>query len=1465
MRFAKDDSDNDLDIGSKPIIFVVHSMGGLVVKKAYLLGIHDVNYKAIIESISAVIFLSTPHRGTNLAEVLNRIVSATFQSSKSFISDLNKSSFAIEELNEQFRHLAPSLSIWSFYETLTTSIGPRKIMVLEKDSSILGYPTEISKPLHADHQGMCKYNSPSDMNYVSVKNAIKSLVTQFMRKAESESGATEVEIKATLTDLFRGYVISEDEYNTLRQRRVPGTCHWILEDRNFLSWFSPSHESRVLWYSALPASGKSILSTYVIDHCKSSTTGCQFFHFKYSDPGKRSVANCFRSLAFQLAKDVPKFGKLLCDASRESLGLETNDITMIWRNTFHSILAQSSIEGPLYWIIDALDECDGPKTLLGCLKGLSTISLPIRILILSRNTDVLSVAFDRLSHVVPVTIVEKSNGSHNLEDIKVLVRQELEHIHCSSEFRQQLSQNIIRRSEGNFLWTKLVLDELMYCHTEESIQEVLNEVPDDMNLMYERMEKSLIDSTRRSNAPLIKALLEWTICAQRALKLNEISQALKPEFTGFLDLKRTIKEACGQFIQIDEGGNVSILHHTTSEYFSRNNGSQFSINPLATHAKLFLKTISALEEPTLRWSLSESRHALQLSQPFVFYSAISWSYHLGHCQSVSSENLDRLMSFFRSPAVLSWIYILSLLRRLDVLTKASRVLALFVRNTRKRDAQKNPMLHRLSDLELLEEWIVDLAKIVGKFGRNLVSEPEVIYNVIPAVSPGKTAISRLFRDTQPTIQVQGNENGQWNDNLGRFALSSDSRAWRIACAVKHLAVLELNGRVRIWDPSSFMENRCISHPEPVTAMAFNANGTKLVTYGLRTTRIWSVASGRELLAFNNPPLTKAMKISFIEKDTKLLFGGDDNTIRYAICDVSNPEWQIVHPNVLLKETHDGGGTFVNSPMCLAFSDNKDYVGVSYRGAPLSVWRISDGKCIGRCKRSKDVQHTDRRPSTNWFAVDRFTWNPVSGHILGIYKDGCIFKWQPFTGENFEVRKPADEITASPNGKLFATSSSDGSIRVWNFAFFTIIYQLSAEDLVTTLVFSPDSRRFYDLRGGIVNAWEPDVVARFNENDGHTSDTNSEEQSSTTISRISEERIPYVDCITAIAPSPDRAGYCAGFENGTVLLFEDQNIKPSEVANFGYFLDIIHIVWSENSVFIAIATLAGDVLIKSIHRDQGEVRFSSLPKPEAHSNESKAQFRGDSFSIQGLIFSLDSEFLFVWTERECFVCAVRTGSLQAYLETEAGYEKKWFRHPTNHDTLLAFSTQSTEAYSWKTLAKLWSCDFVKRSLDNRLNKQDLTSKLKATKLGPSDQSKSLLRVIVPPVSEYSMLTFGDNTHSREIGIFKTAEISDLVRSKVELTYVPVHIATRVLAPLGILKNQRLIFLDHELWLCSYCLGANDSASETYERFYFIPRDWADAGSLEKCVLDSEGMLLWPREGQVLRIACDFDYATAFRSL
>lgn len=81
--------------------------------------------------MSSILFLATPHRGSNLAELLNKILQVSFtHTPKQYITDLSRNSSTLESINDEFRHVARVLKIASFYETLPTSIGVKKIVIM---------------------------------------------------------------------------------------------------------------------------------------------------------------------------------------------------------------------------------------------------------------------------------------------------------------------------------------------------------------------------------------------------------------------------------------------------------------------------------------------------------------------------------------------------------------------------------------------------------------------------------------------------------------------------------------------------------------------------------------------------------------------------------------------------------------------------------------------------------------------------------------------------------------------------------------------------------------------------------------------------------------------------------------------------------------------------------------------------------------------------------------------------------------------------------------------------------------------------------------------------------------------------------------------------------------------------------------------------------------------------------------
>ena len=1472
MGFGRDDNGQNLDIGKVPIIFVVHSMGGLVVKKAYILGQNDEEYQNIIRSVSAILFLATPHRGTNLAKVLNRVLKVSLQSPQQFIADLDKSSPALEDLNEQFRHIAPKLSIVSFYETLTTSVGPKKMMVLEKDSSVLGYPKEISKALDANHHDVCKFSDPQDPNYVSVRNALQTLVGRFQPKGV---GVLAKQVSDETKDIKNLLGISsgpEDDFKTFRHWWVPGTCEWLLEEPEVRSLLEepPESESRIVWFSAPPGSGKSILATHLISHIQNLRMSCQYFFFKFNEQTERALSTFLRSIAYQIANGSPEFRRNLVSLSTDSLKLEKADTRILWQMLFESILFEMTSDRPLFWIIDGLDESESPKALLDLFRSIPSSKTPIRLFFTSRKTGPLSLAFGRLSTAMRVDAIRKEGTDHNLIDIELFVEKEMTHMRGTTELKQQVSQSIMTRAHGNFLWVRLVLEEILSCHSEKAIHETLDEVPDDICKMYERMEMAILNNSRKTDRQLAFVLLQWTTCAQRSLSLEEMSQALEAEYPKFIDLKRTILDVCGQFVLVDQSDRVSMVHQTARDYLINTSQKETAIDPKKTHWQLFKKSISLFLNPSLRFQLTKSQIDLQNTIPFLFYAAPSWPYHLKHAEAKVDETLDLLVRFFRSQSVLMWIHSVAMMGSLELLVKASNALSKLIKTTHNIDGANNHLPHRLLDLEMIDLWTNDLVKIVGKFSRHLASNPLAIYKLIPPFCPSKSAIYSQFHQLDSAeVLISGISNDSWNDNLASITLPHGDEGWEIECAGQYIVVLRSTSTVSVWNSSTFAEVCTLYHREPVTALCLNLNGSMLATYGLRSTKLWSLPSGQVLSSTPNPADCTAMAMDFAENDSKLLVGGDDRVIRYINIHDIEQGWYALD-SALLKDTFQVLETFVNSPrpLMIAFNGDRSQVGVCYRSFPMSVWSLSEARCIGRCRRAKTARTDGTRPSDNWLPVDRFTWNPILGHVIGIYKAGPIFKWHPLTNERQEVQPigTADGITASSDGKLFLTSNIDGTLKVWNFQFFTVVCRVHSADLVTGLAFSPDCRRFYDTRGNSVNAWESNRLIYFLETEDSFSDTVSADHSSISISRVSDAQLVKYEPVTVISRAPNTSLYCVGNEDGVVNLFDARNGSSVEITRFRNFLEVSHVVWGSDGKHVAAADLAGDIVLKSLALQESHL-YASISSLKIDSlDPPKVRFEGSN--IREMVFNHDSRSLLIISDDKGHIWTVDEGKFVASAAISKAASRKWLKNPVNSDHFLGFGDKDVIVYAWKDFAQVRSIQFKEyhpqlekeSSFDHGDDIIDFSQFFLGAERG-RELTSLVIKAVLTQDREHIMVqistTSGHGRVSKRLLVFNSSALAIDSDDTWACIYIPPQIAIKIEFSLGVLPGSRLAFLDDDLWVCTYPLVSSTYGVENLKRHYFIPRDWASSEALEQCCMMEDGTLLCPREDKVAVIRSNLD--------
>jgi hypothetical protein len=173
--------------GERPIAFICHSLGGLLVKEILRTSkeCSDEGWRLISAKTRLTAFLATPHTGASLASAIKLIAPRL---SSTFVDLLSNDSGYLTNLNQAYRDLAQSsgLSTISYYEKWKT----RDVsIVVSPESADPGVGQTRPIAVDADHISICKPKDRNALIYISLCRHLKTLIKRCQADHAPESSS----------------------------------------------------------------------------------------------------------------------------------------------------------------------------------------------------------------------------------------------------------------------------------------------------------------------------------------------------------------------------------------------------------------------------------------------------------------------------------------------------------------------------------------------------------------------------------------------------------------------------------------------------------------------------------------------------------------------------------------------------------------------------------------------------------------------------------------------------------------------------------------------------------------------------------------------------------------------------------------------------------------------------------------------------------------------------------------------------------------------------------------------------------------------------------------------------------------------------------------------------------------------------------------------------------------------------
>ncbi|KAG9499289.1 hypothetical protein J7337_010109 [Fusarium musae] len=555
-----------MTVPGRPLIFVAHSLGGILVKEMLALSwaSDTTSLKGTVECTAAIIFLGTPHRGSPelsaIGEWARSILDAFhFQTTSAILDTLGLKTTDLERAHEAFYRLwlHYDFRVKTFQEGFGLTglkLGVLGNKVVPHDSSLIGDPREHAETLQANHMEMSRFSGSQDPNFVKVAGEIVDIYTAIHREQIHRSDKIEIlkvpsEESPKPQNSSRGQQNSMDKkmlskliealrFNEMDTRRenisLPSmsTGQWLFRNSTFLMWKTSTQPSkRLLFVKGKPGAGKSTLMKEAVRETKLGLRahGCcaSFFVNARGTALESSSTGILRSLLCQLLTycesssidTQSRPATILMDSIREKAALSSKE----WGDREMESLLTDVLsvlyweQVPVYIFVDALDE-------LGLEAERHEVSFWTN-LVQSRDLQNARVCLScrHFPNISTADCLELVLDAYNSPDILAYIHLRLtRHIYKEDEhWREDLSKKIFSMSTGVFLWVVLVIDAVCTKYDQGYSLRALIRLVEDTPTELKEVYAQALETLTQAEKILALRLFQWATEAARPLRLDE--------------------------------------------------------------------------------------------------------------------------------------------------------------------------------------------------------------------------------------------------------------------------------------------------------------------------------------------------------------------------------------------------------------------------------------------------------------------------------------------------------------------------------------------------------------------------------------------------------------------------------------------------------------------------------------------------------------------------------------------------------------------------------------------------------------------------------------------------------------------------------------------------------------------------------------------------------------------------------